>query len=254
MEKPYTPVQSAATRIGFALAPLKEREKIRHYKTIAEEILNSQEMNPQEKTSLSVALFNRRANEYQEKYMDVSLYADSLNLVCKHLVPNANVLELACGPGNVTQYLLKHRDDLKILGTDLAAQMLELAQKNNPSANFKLMDCRDLWQLHQKYDAVIASFCLPYLSKEEAEKLIADASKILNPRGILYLSTMEDDYTKSGIQLSSYGDKAYIYYHQADYLQKALKLNKLNVLDIQRKLTTTDDHKIVTDLLMVAEK
>jgi 23S rRNA G2069 N7-methylase RlmK/C1962 C5-methylase RlmI len=43
----------------------------------------------------------------------------------------------------------------------------------------------------------MCGFCLPYLSKEEAVKLIRDAAAILNPDGVFYISTMEDDYSKS---------------------------------------------------------
>jgi SAM-dependent methyltransferase len=211
-------------------------------------------MNSQEKTNLSVATFNRRAKEYEDKYMDVSLYADSLNLLCKKMPRQAKILELACGPGNVTHYLLQQRPDLNILGTDLAPKMLELARKNNPSAEFQLMDCRNLLKLSKIYDAIIAGFCLPYLSKEEVEKLFSDAAKILSPNGILYLSTMEGDYTKSGIQLSSYGDQAYIYYHEEDHLQKTLKLNKFNIYSLLRKKTASSDDRITTDLLIIAVK
>src|SRR5438045_2838934 len=98
-----------------------------------------------DKTKIAVDLFNKLASEYQKKYMDVSLYSDSLNLFCK-LIPkqNATVLELACGPGNVTKYLLDKRPDLKILGTDLGPNMIKLARQNNPTVEFKILDCRNI--------------------------------------------------------------------------------------------------------------
>jgi len=41
----------------------------------------------------------------------------------------AKVLELACGPGNITKCLLSKRPDLEILATDIAPNILELAKK-----------------------------------------------------------------------------------------------------------------------------
>lgn len=35
----------------------------------------------------------------------------------------------------------------------------------------------------------MCGFCLPYLSKEETEKLINDVSRLLNPEGVFYIST-----------------------------------------------------------------
>ena len=46
---------------------------------------------------------------------------------------NPVVLELGCGPGNLSKQLLSLRPDLKITATDLAPDMLEIAQETNPS-------------------------------------------------------------------------------------------------------------------------
>ena len=65
----------------------------------------------------SVAIFDKLAELYQTKYMDVSLYNDSLDLFCDCiLVENPEILEIACGPGNITKYLLQKRSDFKIYG------------------------------------------------------------------------------------------------------------------------------------------
>jgi cyclopropane fatty-acyl-phospholipid synthase-like methyltransferase len=208
-----------------------------------------------DKSKLAVEVFDKRAYQYQDKFMDVSLYQDSLDLFCDSIKKiNAAILELACGPGNITQYLLKKRPDFKILATDLAENMLRLAEINNPEVEFKLMDCREIGKLNKKYDAIMAGFALPYLAKEEAETLIKDASKILNANGILFLSTMEDDYSRSGFQTSSSGDRLFIHYHQADYLKQALQDNNLKIIELQRQEFPTGESSSTTDLIMIAAK
>ena len=97
--------------------------------------------------------------------MDVSLYHESLNAFVSILPQNAKVLELACGPGNLTRYLVDKRKDLQVLATDLAEKMLELARGNVPEAVFQKMDCRDISLLNQTFDALVVGFCLPYLSE-----------------------------------------------------------------------------------------
>lgn len=204
-------------------------------------------------SQLSIDAFNKRAREYQDKYMDVSLYHDSFDVFCNAIKKeNAEILELACGPGNVTRYLLNKRPDFRILGIDLAPNMLDLARKNNPEAGFQLMDCRDIGRINNKYHGIAGGFCLPYLSKEESVQLIRDAAGLLKPDGLLYLSTMEDDYSRSGIQTSSYGDQAYIYYHRADYLVAALEANGFEVIELQRKEYAAPDGTKTTDLVIIA--
>lgn len=206
------------------------------------------------KTKTAVDIFNKAAKTYQEKFMDVGLYADSLDLFCDALKNNTEVLELACGPGNITKYLLDRKPDLKILATDLAPNMLELAKINNPQANCLLMDCRDLLRLNRTFDAIMCGFCLPYLSREDAVKLICDAEKILKPGGVIYLSTMEDDYSKSGPKAGSSGEEMYMHYHEEVYLRKALEENNFKVVLLQRKVYSSPSGEETTDLIIVAGK
>jgi ubiquinone/menaquinone biosynthesis C-methylase UbiE len=208
-----------------------------------------------DKNKIAVEVFNKLAKEYQDKFMNVDLYRDSFDFFCSHIAgKNANILELACGPGNITKYLLKMRPDFKILGIDLSENMIRLAKINNPEAEFQIMDCRDIGMIKKKYDGIMCGFCLPYLTKGEAVEMISNASKILTPGGLLYLSTMEDDYSKSGLKIGSAGDEIYMHYHQANYLTNALKENGFQISDLQRKVYSSPDGTETTDLLIIAKK
>ncbi len=200
-------------------------------------------------------IFNHYAIDYQNKFMNLDLYQHSFELFCKNIPKeNAAILEIACGPGNITKYLLNIRPDFKILGIDLAPNMIELARINNPEAQFEVMDCRDIGLLPNKYDAIMCGFCLPYLSKEETIKLINDATLQLKSDGVIYISTMEDDYNNSGIQTNSYGDQIYMYFHQSDYLTQALQANGFKIIDLTRQDYPTQAETKTTDLLILARK
>ena len=132
--------------------------------------------------------------------------------------------------------------------------MIELAQASNPAADFKVMDCRDIPQLNKKYDGLMCGFGLPYLSKEESLQLIRDAAELLHPSGIFYLSTMEDDYQKSGFKRGSSGEgpQIYIHFHQADYLTKGLEDSGFEILDLRRKEYPGPGEELTKDLIIVA--
>ena len=208
-----------------------------------------------DKTKIAVSVFDKMARSYQDKFMDVSLYGDSFDLFCKEIkTQNASVLELACGPGNITKYLLDKRPDLKILGTDLAPNMISLAKNNNPSAEFQLLDCRTILSLGKKFDAIMCGFCLPYLSKEETKQLVSDSYKILNSGGVLYISTMEDDYNKSGLRKGSGGDEIFMHYYEEYFLTGALLENNFTIIDVSRKEYPGQDGSKITDLIILAKK
>lgn len=208
-------------------------------------------------TKIAIEIFDDCANEYQDKFMALDLYHDSFDLFCATIEQeNANILKLGCGPGNITKYLLKKRQDFHILGTDLSEKMIQLAKKNNPSAEFQICDCRNIHQITKKYDGVMCGFCLPYLSKKEAIKLITDVSNLLKDKGAFYMSTMEDDYTKSGFKSSSSGEEKqmYIHYHQADYLTKALRENDFKIVSLQRQIYPEQKDTTAKDLIIIAIK
>ena len=204
---------------------------------------------------IAIRVFDAWAEAYGEAFMDTSMYHAMFDRFCHAVGPrNAEVLELACGPGNITHYLLKQRPGLRILGTDLAPQMLELAKANNPSASFQLLDARKILSLDRTFDAIVCGFCLPYLTPEETQQLIRDAATVLRPKGVLYLSTMEDDPARSGFKASSTGEgeAAYIQYYEGSFLTQALQANGFTVLHLDRKAYAGRDGLLTTDVIIIA--
>lgn len=164
----------------------------------------------------TVAAFDQLAQAYQDQFMDLHLYDDSYDQLARLLPPAARVLELGCGPGNLTRALLQRRPDLRILATDPAPNMLRLAAENNPGLRCQPLAAHEISQLTERFEAVVAGFCLPYLSPTETARLTRDAHALLMPGGLCYLSFIEGDAARSGFELASNGQAgAYVYYHPA---------------------------------------
>lgn len=106
--------------------------------------------------------WNKVASLYQDKFMDLDLYNESYNIICHSITKaGASILDLGCGPGNITKYLLSKRPDFNILGIDIAPAMIELAKQHNPTARFETMDIRQIEQIKIRFDGIMAGFCLP---------------------------------------------------------------------------------------------
>ncbi|WP_262901714.1 hypothetical protein [Chryseobacterium sp. OSA05B] len=76
---------------------------------------------------------------------------------------------------------------------------------------------------------------------------------MLKPGGVFYLSTMEDDYTKSRFQTSSTGDQVYVNYHQEDYLTEAFEVHHFEVINLQRITSCDKDDVVITDLVLTGK-
>ncbi len=124
--------------------------------------------------------WDKVAGIYEEKFMDLDIYDNTYDDFSARIEDNqAKILEIGCGPGNITRYLLSKRPNWDIEAIDVAPNMILLAKKNNPTAQCKVMDCRELDTIEKKFDAIICGFCMPYLSQEDNSKLIRDCSDLL---------------------------------------------------------------------------
>lgn len=199
--------------------------------------------------------WNKIALQYEEKFMDMNLYNQTYDLICTSLPePNSKILEIGCGPGNITKYLLSKRPDFDIFGIDIAPNMIKLAKKNNPKANFKVMDCREIDQLKTKLDAIVCGFCLPYLSQPDSVKLICDCSKLLNKSGLIYISFVEGDPSRSDFQTSGSGHRSYFYYHELENLKIILLENKFDEIQTFKVNYKKSEHETETHTIVIAKK
>lgn len=202
----------------------------------------------------TAATWNKIAGVYQEKFMPLAIYNDSYLLFCNGLRQGATVLELGCGPGNISKFILQTRPDLVLEAIDIAPNMIELAKQNVPMAKFKVMDIMHINTLDRKYDGIIAGFCFPYLMPREAQKLIEDCFTLLNNSSSLYLSFVEGDSSKSGFQTGSSGDRAYFNYYTLQQLENWLTASGFEKPEVIRVNYTKTAHTSEEHTILICKK
>ncbi|MDQ8005757.1 MAG: methyltransferase domain-containing protein [Pedobacter sp.] len=196
--------------------------------------------------------WNKVAKAYEDKFMKMDLYNETYDFICQAIKKeNAKLLEVGCGPGNITKHLLNKRPDFKIHGIDLAPNMIALAQKNNPEATFAVMDARKIGKLVDKFDAIIAGFCLPYFSSSESEQFILDANQLLNNDGLIYISFVEGLPSQSKLMTNKNGNSVYFNYHELETLKDVLGANGFKdehiwKVDFKRSENEIEVHTILT--------
>ncbi len=152
------------------------------------------------------AVFDEYAASYAKKYEDLSRYERSFSFFENYIVDeNARILELGCGPGNVIQFLLKKQPEWSFTGIDFSSEMIRIAMEKFPNHSFFCQDALDYQNDSVKYDGVLVSFLFPYLELSEIHLLMENLTKMIAPRGIVYLSTMIAEVSESIDQFSSDG-------------------------------------------------
>ena len=88
-----------------------------------------------ERSTNTLETWNKLAVAYHDKFSQLNLYDSSYLNFCNSIAANkVNLLEIGCGPGTLTSYLVHHRPDFRTAAIDGAPAMIELAKKDNSSS------------------------------------------------------------------------------------------------------------------------
>ena len=206
--------------------------------------------------AITIDTYNRQAANAARKFYELTgeLYRRPLLGFRDLLSPGAHILDVGCGPGNVEALLLEDERAYQITGIDLSSELLNIARVRTPSVQYVLGDIRKLPLSMNAYDAVIASFCLPHLTDDEAMKLLADIAQLLKPGGLFYLSTMAGEGSTCEAASFSQGDMLFYNFYSEDLLREALARNGLEVLQVLQQDYPELDGSVTVDLFIYARK
>ncbi|MCX7552916.1 class I SAM-dependent methyltransferase [Marinicella sp. S1101] len=208
-----------------------------------------------QKYAATINTFNQSADAYLAHFKDTKLYRKSYeNFLATLTAEHKSILDLACGPGHVSHYLLSHRSDLDLLGVDLAPAMIKLAKELNPNATFKVSSAHEVLTENHGFDAIVCGFLLPYLQWSDAQKLILKIPKKLNKAGILYLSYTTGIGQNDEVQKSERSTgQVYSYYHQIPQVEEVLLANKMLKIN-QELITHQHNGQTHTDVVSIYKK
>lgn len=200
------------------------------------------------KRSVVRKIFEDFSEQYFELYMNVDLYSDALD----YLADLSNegqkqLLDLGCGPANLSYYLDAQIDGLQITGIDLSEKMISLAKHNLPKGKFITADIMDLPEFNQQFDIILLGFVIPYLSPDETQSLLATLSDLMSESGLLYISAIEEKLVSDDEKAKPNAFSQHLYSH--DDLEQILSQHSFEL-----KKSFSQVQNMDREIIIVAQK
>lgn len=187
--------------------------------------------NPKQQT---IDTYNKSAELLAKKFDSLGARASDVEEMFKIIgKDNPKILEIGCGNGRDAQEILKYTSDY--LGIDVSEEMIKIARRNTPKANFQIVDV-ELFGFPANLDIVLAFASLIHTNKENFKNILEKIFHALNSSGLVWLSLKYDEKYKEITKEDDFGVRTYYYYSDKDIIEIAGKFSviKNEVRDIKR--------------------
>lgn len=105
-----------------------------------------------------------------------------------------NILDVGCGLGATTNYLLKYYSPNNVVGINISSQQIERSRVNAPECKFICMDATQMEFEVESFDNIICVEAAFYF--DTREQFLKEAWRVLKPGGQLILADIIFEHTK----------------------------------------------------------
>lgn len=132
-------------------------------------------------------VYKKIARKYAETYFGAE-HPDDIHVdkFAKLLPKGAKVLDIGCGIGDGADFFIDSGFDYE--GIDISPEMIKIAKQKVPRAKFRVLDMRKLDYPAESFDGIFAFQSLVHLKKKDVPKMLETISRILKPKGHLFLA------------------------------------------------------------------
>jgi len=145
----------------------------------------------------TIETYDNIVSEYIEYFNSIDLkgnvqFQREMDLLVDSLKPESKILDVGTATGDYPKYLTEKCDkDFDVTGIDSSRNMINVAIKKAPKAQFKVMDMRSLEFSTNYFDAIICFATLIHVDDVEALKILEKFDSLLKSNGLILINVME---------------------------------------------------------------
>jgi|SRR5581483_4856552 len=133
--------------------------------------------------------YDQIAEDWNKEHKDSTWWVAGTDKFISFLKPGARVLDIGCGPGIKSKYLLDK--GLDIVGIDFSEKMIEIAKREVPLGKFYVKDIYDLKSFDEMFDGIFAQAVLLHVPKNRIKEVLKNLVAKLNTQGCFYVAVKQ---------------------------------------------------------------
>jgi len=153
--------------------------------------------------------YNRIAEDWHKDHTKDSWWVEATDTFIASLKPDALILDVGCGSGVKAKYLIEH--GLEVVGIDLSERMIEIAKREVPDGEFRVMDMCDVSELSHDFDGIFVQAALLHIPKAKAQSVLSGLVATMKPGGYFYVGVKEKWPGKKDEEILHENDYGYEY-------------------------------------------
>jgi len=174
-------------------------------------------------TEATIATYNRTAEQYAKNVAGLH-HSEVAGTFLEYLPENTRILDLGCGSGRDARIFSER--GYEVIGIDLSAKLLEIAQKEAPFVSFEVMDMRKLRFDNEFFGGVWSVASMLHLPKLDIPQCLDECNRILKTNGVIYVGVKlgKGEEFKPDIRYAEDAFKFYSYFEAGemdDFIKKA---------------------------------
>jgi len=153
--------------------------------------------------------YNRIAEDWHKDHQQDDWWVEGTGEFISFLKPDALVLDLGCGGGTKSRYLIDK--GLQVVGTDFSEKMIEISKRENPDGTFLVSDLGEVDKLPYQFDGIFMQAVLLHVPKKEIIDKLKKVISKLKDGGSLYISVKERRQGSTDEEIKIEDDYGYEY-------------------------------------------
>ena len=133
--------------------------------------------------------YNFVAEAWHADVVSRPIHRPGVSKVLSLLPAGSRVLDVGCGSGLIAKPFVDA--GMSVVGIDLSEGMIEIARRENPAGDFRVLDLRQTDQIKGQFDAVLAVAVLLHLPRQELRATMERLVAKVRPGGLLYVVVKE---------------------------------------------------------------